>query len=134
VTAATVNEVEKLAYIAVSAPDGRSRILKEPMTDDELADYRIHREAYFGRVRKVDSKPAKNEFELFEWFVSAHRKLSRAQLLTKLAPIFPAPTLAAMRNEDLLLTYCEQLVASTQAMSSKRPGGAAKAPEPLPVP
>jgi hypothetical protein len=41
VTAATVNEAEKKAYIAITPTQGGvSVILTQPMTDDALADYK----------------------------------------------------------------------------------------------
>ena len=60
VTAATVREVEKKAYIGVTDQNGQSHILSEPMTDQQLADYKAHPGSYFGKIqhvgKRIDSK------------------------------------------------------------------------------
>jgi SEC-C motif len=50
VTAASVNEAGKEALIGITGQDGMSRICRCPMSEDQLADYRAHHDAYFGRV------------------------------------------------------------------------------------
>jgi hypothetical protein len=40
VTSATINEKEKLAYIAVTRTQGGSVILTQKMTDEAIADYK----------------------------------------------------------------------------------------------
>lgn len=67
VTYASVHESEKKAYLAVTFTDGTSRLLPQPMTDAEFADYKAHPDAYFGRILSV-SKKIENRYELFEWF------------------------------------------------------------------
>lgn len=47
----TVVESEKAAYVAVNTDDGKSYILKDEMSDNQLADYRAHRDAYFGEAK-----------------------------------------------------------------------------------
>lgn len=41
----TVVESEKAAYVAVNTDDGKSYILKDEMSDNQLADYSAHRDA-----------------------------------------------------------------------------------------
>ena len=52
VTYGTVLESEKKASIAVTFTDGTSRILMQPMTDAEFADYKAHPDAYFGKISR----------------------------------------------------------------------------------
>jgi hypothetical protein len=49
ITYVSVHESEKAAFIAVTAADGTSQILRQPMSDSELVDYKAHPEAYFGK-------------------------------------------------------------------------------------
>ena len=48
VTSATVNEKEKLAYLAITRAHGGSVILKQKMTDEAIYEYKTHGDAYFG--------------------------------------------------------------------------------------
>jgi hypothetical protein len=63
VTCASVLESEKTAHIAVTDPDGMSWILRRPMSEAELADYKAHPDAYFGKILPV-SKGIKDCYEL----------------------------------------------------------------------
>ena len=45
VTAATVNEAGKEAWIGITWQNGVSQICRHPMSDEEIADYRAHRDA-----------------------------------------------------------------------------------------
>lgn len=110
VTSASVIKSEKKLYVAVTTPDGQSYILTEHMTDDALADYKAHPEAYFGEILPV-SREVNNEYELFEFFMEAHRSLTRAQLMTRMAPYFKAGELDMRTDDELLAIYCEGLVA-----------------------
>jgi hypothetical protein len=111
VTYASVHESEKAAGIAVTLTDGTSRILMQPMTDAEFADYKVHPDAYFGKILPV-SKKIENQYELFEWFMEANKGLSRAALLERLGkPAEPDPMQIAS-DTDLLAEYCEALVAA----------------------
>ena len=70
VTTATVLESEKTAYIGVTDQNGRSHILSEPMTDQQLADYKAHPEPYFGRIQHVGHKIG-SKYELFEFLMES---------------------------------------------------------------
>ncbi|MEQ3629355.1 MAG: hypothetical protein ABNH49_11925 [Hyphomonas sp.] len=53
VTDATVSEGEKKLIVSINTPDGRHLIGELPMTDEELTDYRKHKDAYFGIFDKL---------------------------------------------------------------------------------
>ena len=81
------------------------------MSPQELADYRAHKDSYFGQILPVGGK-IDNPFELFEWFVQNHKWMSRAQLLEKLTQV-PSPVVRSkMSDDDLLYEYCELMVGS----------------------
>ena len=118
VTTASVSEEESCAYIGVTGADGLARILSNPLSPDELADYRANREAYFGRIQPVGGKIT-SRVEFFDWLISTNKHLSRAELLGRLAG---APDIEALRSasdDELLAAYCEGMVAAFEASGFK---------------
>ena len=118
VTYATVQETEKKAAIAVTFTDGTSRILMQPMTDAEFADYKAHPDAYFGKILPI-SKKAENQYDLFEFFMEANKGLSRATLLQRLRKPADFDPQEAVSDTDLLAEYCEALVAAVPDPAKK---------------
>lgn len=82
------------------------------MTDQHLADYRAHPEAYFGKLQYV-GKRTSTSYELLEFFMESYKTLNRDKLLERLAGRSDAAALAAMSDDDLLAEYCEAMVAAT---------------------
>jgi hypothetical protein len=119
VTTATVNEQGCEAWIGITDQNGHAQIRREPMSSQQLADYRAHKNSYFGRILPVGGK-IDDPFELFEWFVGNHKRMSREQLLGKLAHAPNILALSSMSDEDLLYEYCELLVGSVWNPSSSR--------------
>jgi hypothetical protein len=113
VTTATVGEPEKTAYIGVTDQNGQSYILTEPMSDQQLADYKAHSEAYFGKIQHV-SKRVNSKYELFEFFMESHKGLSRVTLLESLATHPNAGSFADMSDHDILSEYCEAMAAASK--------------------
>jgi hypothetical protein len=111
VTCASVDEVNSEVVVAIVDQHGRSQLWKEAMSPEELADYRRHKDSYFGRIQPVGRR-IDNPFELFEWFVENHRWMSREQLLERLARAPNIEELRSKSDDDLLYEYCELMVAS----------------------
>jgi hypothetical protein len=114
VTTATVNQQEKAVYIGVSAQDGTSQILRQPISDADLADYKAHPDAYFGKIVPV-SKKIEDRYEFFEGLIAAYKGLSRTALLERLAKAPHFETLKKMSDSDLLAEYCECMAAAFEA-------------------
>ena len=112
VTAATVSETEKLVYIAVTDQDGNAMLLTEPMSSEQIDEYKAHPQSYFGVVQHVGGS-SKTPYELFEFFLEANKLLTREVLLERLAKGSDVAELQAMNNSDLLVEYCEQIVIAT---------------------
>jgi hypothetical protein len=112
VTTAAVMKSEKAVYIGVTDQAGRSCILTEPMTDQQLADYKAHPEAYFGRLQHVGGK-VNSPYDLFEFFMESYKGLARDALLERLVGHPDAAGFAGMSDEELLATYCEGMVAAS---------------------
>ena len=119
VTTAMVVEPEKAAYLGVTSTDGVSQIIKQPMTDAELADYRMHPEAYFGKVIPV-GKTVKTPYELFEFFIDSCKDLSRGELLKRLKA-GGHPDVHGMTGDELLAIYCEAMTAGSGMFPQSEP-------------
>jgi hypothetical protein len=112
VTSATVNEAENAAYISVCDQHGNSSIFRDPMSREQIEDWRTHKNSYFGKVIPIEKK-MNNAFDLFEWFVESYRGLSREQMLQKFAGAPDFEAVCALSDEDLLYQFCECMVAAT---------------------
>jgi hypothetical protein len=119
VTSATINEKEKLAYIAVTRTQGGSVILTQKMTDEAIADYKIHGDAYFGDPGRPKKRGISSIYELFEWLMEGYAKTPRARLLelAKGAPNFDE--LQKMSDDDLRANYCEMMAGAFEQQSKK---------------
>jgi hypothetical protein len=107
VTDAIVVESEKAIYVTVNDAEGRGCILTEAITDGQLADYRAHPDAYFGKVVRPQKK-IETPYELFEFFMYANRGLSRADLLKRLNG--RVSNIDEIPDDELLAVYCEGMV------------------------
>jgi hypothetical protein len=114
VTAAMVDENAKEMVVAVWTLDGKNVIMKSPMSDDDLTEYREVPEAYFGRVENK-MKAAKDAVELFEWLMEVNVGRSRKQMLDWFGAHRDRAELEAMNDDELRMAYCEAHVAAVQA-------------------
>jgi hypothetical protein len=119
VTAATISEAERKLYVAVMGADGRSHILSRVITEEELASYKAHPEAYFGVIRPV-SKQLNDPYELFEWMVDCHKNTPRERLLELCAGQPDYEWLAKLDRMDLVLQLCERWTASVANQSKSK--------------
>jgi hypothetical protein len=119
VTTATVNSKDKEIFIGVTDPEGKSQILKQSISDDELADYNAHPDAYFGKVVPV-SKKIHNSFDLFEWLIESYKGLSRAALLERLSKAPDFDGLKDLTDSDLLIDYCEREASALSRLRSPK--------------
>jgi len=109
VTSATVNEKEKLIYIGTD----KGQILKSPMSDAELDDYKAHPDAYFGKIVPV-TKKIDDRYAFFEWLMESQKGMSRETILKHLANAPDFETLKNLNDADILMEYCERSASSEQ--------------------
>lgn len=110
VTTATVSESDKLVYFTVTAEDGVSHIMSEPISDVGLADYKVHPEAFFGSIQNIGGH-ANNVYELFEFFLNCHRQASKERLLELMKDAPDIEALRKMEQMDLAIEYAERCLA-----------------------
>jgi hypothetical protein len=107
---AIVIEAEKAATIGISTPDGRSILLKQQMSDAQLADYRSHPDAYFGKIVRPP-KGLKGPEDLFEFFMSSFSELSRDEIIARFQGRVPGAD--SMSHDEVLAIYCEGMVSAS---------------------
>jgi hypothetical protein len=90
VTAATVDEQNKQIIAAVSN-DKEHVMLKVPMSENDLAEWKEYGEAFFGRVPFRTSSHPTNEFELFEWLMETQKDVPRETLISWFSSGHPPP-------------------------------------------
>jgi hypothetical protein len=117
VTSATVGESEGTLYVAVSSDDGRNVILRQEMSDRQLSDYREHKDTYFGEVSR--NGDVKTDFEMYEWLVKTHMEYDRDHILKQLSDSPYIATYKVADKEELVLMYCERLMAFIRLQSSQ---------------
>lgn len=103
----TVLEIEKCAMIAVNCDDGKTVILRDDLTEAQLADYKAHPDAYFGRIKPI-TRVAKTPYQLFQFFMEAYFELPRAEAVEKLK--LSDSEAAGFSDEQVRALYCERLV------------------------
>jgi hypothetical protein len=119
VETATVSEPERKMYIIALMEDGKRNIIKKEMSDDELAAYRAHPDAYFGVIHKV-GKQTEDPYELFEWFVETSMSRSRENILKQLENHPDYEMLQTLEHEELVLIYSENLLQWAMAKEKKK--------------
>jgi hypothetical protein len=107
---AIVLEEEKEVTVAIHTDDDRTFLLKEKMTDTQLADYKAHSGAYFGKVKYVP-KGIKTPYDMFLFFVDGQKDMERAKLLEHLH--MKEEQAEGLSEEDLLLELCERQVSGS---------------------
>lgn len=118
VDAATVNDQNGEFFVGISDQTGGRQILKGSLSADELADYKRHPDAYFGKVTS-SGRRTNSPDELFEWLMDANKAMSRASMLEWFSSHRRRDELDKLSDEDLLIEYCEGHVAAMSAMQPK---------------
>lgn len=120
VTSATISENEKLAYIAITRAEGGSVILTQKMTDEAIADYKLHGDAYFGNPGRPMKRDIKSTYELFEWLMECYATTPRDRLLELVKGAPNIDELQQMSDDDLRANYCEMMAGAFEQQSKKR--------------
>jgi hypothetical protein len=95
----------------VVAEDGTNHILAGPISDEALADYKAHPEAFFGAIQHVGKK-IDDPYELFEFFMRCYKTTPAEKLLEFMQGSPHIEALRRMEQADLAIEYGEWLVAT----------------------
>jgi hypothetical protein len=88
------------------------------MSDEDLADYEAHPDAYSGSIQPVQKKIT-DRYEFFEFFMECDKGLPRETLIERLAPVRDMEMLRSFSEGELLAEYCEGRVAAAEAAGSQ---------------
>lgn len=111
VTDAVVMEKDKEVVVSVTTTDQQSYILREPMSDAQLADYKAHPDAYFGKIKAVP-KQVRSPYDLFLFFMNAYAATPRAKLLELMG--WSDERAKDLTDEELRIRYCEGMVVASK--------------------
>lgn len=105
---AFVLEKEAVAHIIVRTKDGKNIIGKFPLSQEQMVDYRKHKDTFFG-VKREPSKQTEDPLDLFEWMHQTYKNSSKEQLLKFMKDAVDIESLKKESQQDLALIYCERL-------------------------
>jgi hypothetical protein len=97
--------------VVVQTQDGRNVILKAPLSDAELKDYKDHPEAFFGKIQHV-GKNITDPFEFLERLMQTHQSYTRQDLLRQMGHTPDTDPYKGLPDDEMRLLYCERLVIS----------------------
>jgi len=123
---ATVIERDKEVVIGVSTGTA-AYLLREPMSDRQIADYKAHPDAYFGRIVRPPQR-ADTPAQLFDFLMDGFRDMTREQLLEKLGGRVEG--VDGMDTDHLRALFAEGMVSASKAflvvdgVTMPRPGRA----------
>lgn len=109
VTSAIVNEADAKAIISISTQHGKNLIISQPLSAEQMADYKRHPNLFFGEENR-DGGNIEDPYLLFEWMLATYSRTPKERLLKLMAGASDNERLALMTQEDLALTYCERMV------------------------
>lgn len=104
VTEATIDEQNKKIIIIA---DGKY-LMYCPISDDELSDFKRHRDAYFGKIHR-QGRESNNIFEFYENIVEMHMSFSKASTLKHMESWPNYNDIKNMDKKDIVLLYCESI-------------------------
>lgn len=106
--------------------NGKSSIMaSNPLTDAEMAAYRLHPETFFGEVSN-QSRTAKNWLELGSFFYETYRHTPKEQLLEWMGGLHDIKELEKLDQTELAITYCERLALSAERRPPSKESNAEK--------
>lgn len=98
VTSAIVTE-DKEMVLGVVTEKGEACLLKGPATDQQLADYLEHGEAYFGKPRRTKTK-TDDIYDFFLWILENFKGMTKEKMLAQAQGAPDIEHLASLSRED----------------------------------
>jgi hypothetical protein len=117
-TSAVVLEEERVAACAVQTEDGRSLLVRIPLTESELSAWRRHPGTFFGEVSH--SGKSETPLDLYDFFMRTYTKTPRETLLELLKTAPDVEELAKLDQPELASVYCERIAAAVAGRAGAR--------------
>lgn len=109
----------QIACVLHYPDDNTSAVCMLPMTSDELAQYRMDPDTYFGVLQKKGKKTS-NPLELFDFFYENYSKTPTERLLELLKGHPRYQEVLTADREEIITTLCEGYVMSMVERSRQR--------------
>ncbi len=103
-----VIEEEKAAMCIHETLSGHSFMIRTPLTDNELAAWRLHPDTFFGEVQPQNRR-AKNWLELSMFFYETYKTTPKEKLLEWMEGATDIDYLRSLSQAELAIVYCERL-------------------------
>ncbi|PZO87033.1 MAG: hypothetical protein DI626_04965 [Micavibrio aeruginosavorus] len=117
VTTAIVSEPEKRMYIGLD----NGQMLTREMSDRLVQDYQRHPDTFFGVILEQGKRfEEDDDYGFFEQMVKNHMDYERDNLLNRMKGWPNQDALKALPHEELVMLYCEGLVARIKEMREER--------------
>jgi|ERR1700730_6621883 hypothetical protein len=114
---AQVLEAERSMLGLYETLDGRHLMATVPLTDAEIAAWKLHPDTFFGEVRQIP-RNAKNWLELAQFFHETYKNTDRAKLLEWMKDAPDIEHLRILPQKELAIVYCERLGWGAEAKKS----------------
>jgi hypothetical protein len=108
VTDAIVDEDASEAIVAIFTDDEQAYLLKDPMSEAQMADYQAHKDAYFGKIKPVP-KRIETPYDMFLFLMQGYKETKREILLELLNRTKEQSQ--GKSDQELRIEYCERMVA-----------------------
>ena len=115
-TTATVDEVERKAYCALTLESGEAGIYTWPLSDAEISAYKSHPDTFFGEVNR--NSKAETPLELYDFFLKGYEKTPKEKILEFFAGQPNIEYLNTLSQPELASMYAEQCVNFVLAQQS----------------
>lgn len=117
-----VFERERTAVCALLTEGGSSVLFQTPLSDVEMAAWRLHPDTFFGKVSRAHKSETALDF--YDFLLETYSKTPKAKLLEFLANAPDLDSLAKLEQPELASVFCERV--ASQQFAAAGPG-----PEPL---
>jgi hypothetical protein len=111
VTSVTVIKTEKMIYLSICTDENKNMIIKREISGDELRDYEEYGDSFFGSSQQTSTNKIDDPYELFEKLHEVYKTTAKEKLLEFLQTHPLINDFQRMSQEDLVIQYCELIVA-----------------------
>ncbi|RYG96141.1 MAG: hypothetical protein EON58_12700 [Alphaproteobacteria bacterium] len=115
---ATVEQETRLAYGIYELADGRKVIATNPLSEQEIEDYRRYPATYFGVLVNTVEK-AHTFVEKCDFLFNTYQHSTREKLLGFLANASDLENLRTLEQRELAIIFCERMANSMQTEAEK---------------
>lgn len=103
-----VVEEHSKSFTGIYRTASNSIIVRGPLSDEEMAAWRLHPDTFFGAVKKIPHT-SNNWLELAKFFYESYQHTDREKLLEWMIDAEDHEELSELSQKDLAIIYCERM-------------------------